>query len=295
MNKFTSHSTPICYQTYGDPKHPCLILVNGIGGQLISWTDDLLQRLVQHNLYVIIFDNRDSGLSHSYHHLETPSFDVVQAAHTRGEKIQPPYTLDAMAYDITLLMDALDIKKAHISGISMGGMIAQVFALNFTKRTHSLICIATTSQDSHLPPPHPEVLKYFSMPKENNANFEAFINSKLEAYKLYNHPDHFNEEKARAFCIRAYERAYNPQGFMRQLYAVISAEPRGDKLKNLSLPSLIIHGNLDPVFPIEHGEYLANVLPNNRFITIENMGHGLLEFFSQRIADEIAAHIHQIA
>jgi len=131
----------MCYELYGNPDNPCLILITGIGGQLIDWPEIFINGLVKNGFYVLTFDNRDSGLSRSY---------------------DGPYTLEDMAQDVVILMDDLHIKKAHIFGGSMGGIIAQYVAINFPDRVLRLICMATTSGESTLPPAKPEVLAYFS-------------------------------------------------------------------------------------------------------------------------------------
>lgn len=292
MSTFTTNNKIICYETYGDPAQPCIMLTHGIGSQLTFWPESFLQTLADYGFYVVVLDNRDSGLSHSYDELHTPPFGAVMSG--QEPMAAPPYTLDDMAHDMVLLMDHLNLDKAHIGGISMGGMISQVFALNHPERIASLICIATTSGDKHLPPPQQALLD-FLMSQPNTEVFETVVANKIEACRLYtNNTDYFDEDLAREASTRAYQRAYNPKGFARQLYAVVFAEPRGEKLKQLTIPSLVIHGTCDPMFPLEHAEYLSQVLPQNSLVCIQGMGHGLLNPFSDAIAKAIAEYVKGI-
>lgn len=286
-------NTTICYKAFGNPKHPCIILIMGIEGQLINWPEELTQGLANQGFYVITFDNRDVGLSSYYDQLETPDIFSAITDLQQGKIFRPPYTLNDMTSDIIKLMDSLQINKAHIAGISMGGMLAQIFALEYPTRVLSLIVIATTSGDPDLPSAKPAVMNYFFKPKKPVEDIETYVSSKINLYKIYNHPDHFNEEKIRKLAVQAYQRAYHPQGFKRHLLAMIVAEPRGAKLKQLKIPSLIIHGDYDPVFPIEHGQQLAQCLLNSQLVIIKKMGHGLPECLCPKLVEVIANFINK--
>jgi pimeloyl-ACP methyl ester carboxylesterase len=285
---------PICYETHGNPNHPCIILILGIGGQLIQWPKTLIDGLVK-EFYVVTFDNRDSGLSQYYDHLGTPNLPEAIHARQNGKPFKPPYTLEDMASDVIMLMDKLSIQKAHILGGSMGGMIAQVFAIEHPERILSLILIATTSGDPHLSPAAASVLQFFSLStseKREKESLESYVESKTTLYRIYD-PAFFNEAKTRALLTEVYKRAYYPDGFKRQLIALIFAEPRGEKLKKLQVKSLVIHGKNDPVFPLDHGKYLADCLTNSRLEIIEKMGHGLPDEMCKIIADLIADFINE--
>lgn len=280
-------SFPIYYETYGDPKNTSLILISGIGGQVINWPKKFLEGLVACGLYVIIFDNRDVGLSQYYDHLE--AIGAKDAIHSKLNKqfIQPPYTLLDMATDVINLMDHLSIKKGHIVGISMGGMIAQLLALNFPERIASLTLIATTSGDEHLPPPVGEVAEFFAVANRNEEDINSFVTKRITLQKIYN-PFYFNEQSSREINIAAYQRAYHPEGLQRQLLAMLFSEPRGDQLKNITTKCLIIHGDVDPLFPLAHAEYLADCIPNSRLEIINKMGHGLMTELCDQVVTKIA-------
>ena len=190
MNK----SFPICYETFGNAHDPCIILIAGIGGQLVDWSSILINGLANKGFFVVVFDNRDAGLSRHYDELGVPNFSEAIATIQQGQLFHPPYTLEDMAADVIALMDELHIEKAHIVGGSMGGIIAQYVALNYTNRVLSLTCIATTSGDSKLPPAKKEVLDFFtSSMNPENQSLESAVNKKLQLFKIYNHPDYFDE------------------------------------------------------------------------------------------------------
>jgi len=290
MPHINKNGISICYETFGNPNHPAMILIMGIGGQLIHWTRKFTQQLVDRGYFVITFDNRDAGLSTIYKDLETPELMTALSAQQRGESVTPPYTLKDMATDITFLMDGLHIKKAHIVGLSMGGMIAQVFAIEYPERVLTLTCIATTSGAPELPPSKPEVMQFFLLPRKEAADANAYVENLMQIYKLYNHPDHYDLKHARDIYASAYQRAYHPDGFKRQLLAIVFSEPRYKKLQQIQAPSLVIHGDYDPVFPLAHGKYLAENIPNARLAMINKMGHALPECLYTDIVNLIAAH-----
>jgi pimeloyl-ACP methyl ester carboxylesterase len=292
MNK----SFPICFETFGNPKNPCIILVAGLSGQLIDWPSTLTEGLANKGFYVVTFDNRDSGLSHHYDELGTVDFNEVIATKQQGEPFKPPYSLEDMASDVIVLMDELHIEKAYIGGGSMGGIIAQYVAINYPNRVSSLILIATTSGDPQLPPAKKEVLEFFSKslnPGKQNQSLETSINEKLRLFKIYIHPDYFDEQKIRNQIMASYKRAYYPEGFKRTLLAMICAEPRTMELKKLNVPCLIIHGDYDPVFSIEHGKHLAASIKRSQLEIIEKMGHALPDFICQKIVDLIAKYFNR--
>lgn len=256
MNNF-----PIYYKCIGNPSHPCIILITGIEGQLTSWPRQLTHDLTERGFYVVTFDNRDAGLSKHYEELGVPDLHSAISAKQQGKSFTPPYRLEDMASDVILLMNKLQISKAHILGLSMGGMIAQYVALNYPECVISLTCIASSSGDTHLPTAKSEVLNFFAASLSNTEQSqEDLIKRKLDLLKIYLHPDHVQEEKLREFVTLSVKRAHYPDGFKRTILAMIYAEPRTERLKTLTLPTLIIHGDYDPVFSIEHGKQLASLI-----------------------------------
>lgn len=278
---------PICYETHGESDNPCIILVTGIGGQLIQWSREFIDGLVKKNLFVVSFDNRDSGLSHYYDDLSVPDLDQAFQAKQSGKGFKPPYTFNDMANDIVLMMDRLSIQKAHILGSSMGGMIAQTFALNHPERMLSLILIATSSGDAHLQPPQPQVQQFMAASfSRNKEKLSGDVEDKIKLFKIYD-PFFFNEQKTRDLSEKLYKRMGSPDGFKRQLLAYLYEEPRGERLRKVSVRSLIVHGMHDPAFPVEHGKYLHEVLPGSRLEIIKKMGHLVSDELCQKIVDII--------
>ena len=288
MNKFSLY-----YETLGDPRNTCVILITGIGGQLINWPSILTQGLADKDFYVVMLDNRDAGLSRHYDELGVPNFNDAISAKQQGNPFNPPYTLEDMAADVIALMDELHIEKAHIIGGSMGGIIAQYVAINFPDRCLSLTCIYSTSGDPTLPPAKKEVLEFFATSmnaEKKNQSFESALSTKLQLYKIYNHPDHFDEEKIKNQLMIEFKRSHYPEGFKRTLLAMMSAPPRTDKLKKLKMPCLIIHGDYDPVFPLAHGKQLAQCISGSHLEIIEKMGHGLPDEVCEKIVDLMVNH-----
>lgn len=281
----------ICYEAFGNANNPCVILITGITGQLIDWPSEIIQGLVNKGFYVIAFDNRDVGLSSYYDHLATPTLiEALAVIQQQSAAFQPPYTLNDMAADIIHLMDGLNITKAHIVGGSMGGQIAQIFALEHVERILSLTCMSTSSGDPNLPPPKPEVLDLFFAPRTPVKDLESYIANRIKVHKIYDHPEDFDEQQVRIKAEKSYLRAYHPEGNQRQLMVMMFAAPRGKKLQQLQVSSLIIHGDCDPVVPIEHGEQLAKCLVNSRLVIIKNMGHSLPKKTYTQITDSLVQH-----
>lgn len=271
------------YKTLGNPSDPCIILIMGIGGQLIDWPSKLTQGLADNGFYVVTFDNRDSGLSKHFDELGHPNFNEAAIAKQQGKKFKQPYSLDDLAADVNALMDELHVDKAHIVGVSMGGMVAQLVALNYTDRALSLTCISSSSGDPTLPPPKKEVLEFFSSSAEiKTQTEETFVERKLKLFRIYNPLDSFDEEKTRKKIITSYKRANDPIGFQRLMFAVACAEPRTERLKELDIPCLIVEGDCEPVFP-KHGEELARSIRGSHLKVISKMGHGLPDFACEEI------------
>lgn len=287
---------PIYYETVGNPSDPCIILIAGIGGQLTDWPSTITQCLADNGFYVVTFDNRDAGLSRHYDELGIPDFNKIFADNQQGKPITPPYTLEDMAFDIIALMDELKIKKAHMIGASMGGIIAQYVALNHADRVLSLTCIFSTSGDPALPQPKKEVSAFFSSSMgHKEQSVESLVNNKLQLYKIYNHPDYFDEIKITNQIMASIKRGNYPAGFKRTLLASICEQPRTNKLKKMKVPCLIIHGDYDPVFSIEHGKQLAECIEGSHLEIIEKMGHGLPDYFAKKVVELIVKYLNDDA
>ncbi|MGO9772176.1 MAG: alpha/beta fold hydrolase [Roseiarcus sp.] len=278
----------ICYQAFGAPSDPPLLLIMGLGAQMIVWEDDFCAALAARGFWVVRFDNRDVGKSTKIDW--TPPADPGKAVATRkpGEKIPAPYLLNDMAGDAVGLMDVLGIASAHVVGASMGGMIAQELAIRWPERVRSLTSIMSTTGDPRLPPPSPEVMKVFTAPPPRTP--EEYVEANVAAWRIFRGPGYPEDEKRdRARALRAAARGFNPEGTQRQLLAVYASGSRKKTLPSIVAPTLVIHGADDPLAPLAAGEDTAASIPGARLVVLPHMGHSLPVAVWPRIIDEIAA------
>lgn len=275
----------IVYDTFGDRTHPPMLLIAGLGMQMIGWDDAWCQGLADRGYWVIRYDNRDVGLSTKFDAAGIPNLPALM----QGQKVAVPYLLDDMALDAVALLDALEIAAAHIVGISMGGMIAQAVAINHPERVLTLTSIMSTTGDPSLPPPTPEAGQFLMTPAPTER--EAYLEHSLKvSHILAGSGFPFDEERARDYAGRAYDRGLNPAGFGRQLAAVLASGSRKSALQSVNIPTLVIHGAADPLIPVEGGKDTAASIPGAKLIIIAGMGHNLpLEVWSQML-DAISAH-----
>ena len=262
------------YETFGESTSPPLLLIIGLAGQLIFWDEELCKRLAQQGHYVIRYDNRDVGLSSKIEEAGVPDLMRTIESLMKGEAINPPYTIEDMAEDAVGLLDALGIEKAHVCGMSMGGMIAQALAIRHPQRVLSLISIYSTTGNPRLPQPKPDVMQVLLAPppEEREANIE-FTLKVLRTIAGPGFP--FDEEWHRKIAGWAYDRAFYPQGVARQLVAIMAQTNRKSALASIAVPTLVIHGTADPLVPFECGKDTAEAVPGAEFKIIDGMGHDL--------------------
>jgi len=296
MPSVKANGIQIEYETFGKPTSQPLLLIIGLAGQLIFWDDEICKQLADSGLYVILFDNRDVGLSSKMEEAGIP--DIMKAIETlmAGGKIKPPYTIEDMADDAVGLLDALEIEKAHICGMSMGGMIAQAIAISHPERVLSLISIYSTTGNPNLPQPKPEAMQILlTPPPEERA---AFIEYTLKVFRTISGPGFpFDEEYHRKIAGRSYDRAFYPQGVVRQLMAVMAQDNRKPGLASVTVPTLVIHGADDPLVPVECGKDTAEAVAGAELMIIDGMGHDLPSGKGAwpQITEAIIAHIKKIA
>jgi pimeloyl-ACP methyl ester carboxylesterase len=274
MSRITANGIQIEYETFGNPSGRPLLLIIGLGGQLIFWDEVLCRDLAGRGHYVIRFDNRDAGLSTKFEEGGIPNLVETFGKIMQGEKIIPPYTLDDMADDAAGLLGALGIQKAHICGMSMGGMIAQAVAIRHSSRVLSLISIYSNTGNPELPPPKPEVMGLLIAPppKEREASIEHMVG----VFKSFAGPGFpFDEEWTRKIMGESYDRCFYPQGMARQLVAILAHGDRRPALASVKVPALVIHGTADPLVSVEGGKDTAKSIPGAQLMLIEGMGHDL--------------------
>jgi pimeloyl-ACP methyl ester carboxylesterase len=290
MARATANGIQIEYETFGNSSGRPLLLIIGLGAQMIHWDDDLCQDLVKRGHYVIRFDNRDVGLSTKFEEAGVPNLVEIFGKIMQGEKVRPPYTLDDMADDAVGLLDALEIRKAHICGMSMGGMIAQTVAIRHLPRVLSLTSIYSTTGNPDVPQPKPEVLGLLITPPPRER--EAFIEHMLGVFKAIAGPGFAVDEKwTRKIVAGSYDRCFCPQGLARQLVAILTHGDRGPALASVKVPTLVIHGTDDPLVSVEGGNATAKAVPGAQLMLIEGMGHDLPHGGAwPRIVEAITAH-----
>ena len=284
------------HESLGDPSHPAIVLIMGLGMQLVAWPDSFCNALVARGFRVIRFDNRDVGLSGRTPGRKRPNLVLAMAAAALHLPVRSPYTLEDMAGDTTGLMDRLGIASAHIVGASMGGMIAQVLAAKFPQRVLSLTSIMSTSGNRKLSRPSKAAGKALLIRPADPDDKELVIEHLVHAFGVIGSPGYpSTREELRSRIGRAVRRAYDPAGVARQLVAVIAAGDRRKQLKEIKAPTMVIHGADDPLVPLAAGRDTAAHIPGARLEVIEGMGHDFPEALMPRLAALIADHCARVA
>lgn len=275
----------LCWQAFGAPTDPALLLVMGLGAQMIWWEDDFCRMLAGRGYYVVRFDNRDIGRST---YMSAPPPDLARVF-SGAEVLKAPYLLDDMARDAVALMDALGMNDAHVVGASMGGMIAQLMAIHNPERVRTLTSIMSTTGERGFPAPRPEVWAALMAPPP--LTVEAFIEANVRmAELLRGYADSGEAEDARARATKAARRGLNPPGGVRQTAAILASGGRKDMLAKVSAPTLVIHGPDDPLVPVEAGRATASAIPGAKLIEFAPMGHTMPRALWPALTDAIAAH-----
>jgi len=287
MANLTANGIRIEYETIGDQRQPPLLLIMGLGAQMIFWDDDFCREIAGRGFHVIRFDNRDCGLSTHFPEMGVP--DVVKAvtAALAGEKVEAPYSLGDMAADTVALLDGLGIPRAHIVGASMGGTIAQTIAINHPARVLSLASIMSTTGNQELPQAKPEALSVLLTPTPSDR--AEFVDHMVQSFRTIGSPGfELDEARFRDRVGRAFDRSYDPAGVARQLVAALADGDRKPRLGSVHAPTVVIHGREDPLVPVEAGKDTADAIPGARLVVIDGMGHDLPRGAWPQIIDAIA-------
>lgn len=285
MPTAAANGIELTYETFGDPADPTVLLVMGLGAQMIAWDEGFCALLVARGFHVVRFDNRDIGRSTW---IETPGLDVGSAvfAAIGGDVSGVPYLLSDMAADAIGLLDALEVEQAHVVGASMGGMIAQTMAIEHPNRVRSLTSIMSTTGEANVGQPSPEVLGGLLTPQPTDP--EAAIEHGVALTRLIACAQHFDEAEARARVVAAAARGVNPEGVGRQLLAIVASGSRADGLASLDLPALVVHGREDQLVDFSGGARTAELIAGADFLAIDDMAHDLPRVHWARITDAIA-------
>lgn len=273
----------IVYDTFGDPSATPMLLVMGLGAQMIAWDDEFCEALAARGYWVVRYDNRDVGLSTKFDKTGVPDLMAMM----QGRAIQAPYTLRDMADDAVGLLDALEIKSAHVVGVSMGGMIVQSMSIHHPRRVRTMTSIMSTTGNPELPTAKPEVVALLVRPAPEDR--ASYVDSSVETWKILGSPGFpFDEARVRDRAGRAFDRGLCPEGTMRQLAAILASGSRKEALKSIDVPTLVIHGDADVLVPVEGGIDTAESVPAAELMIIEGMGHDIPAAAAPRIIDAIA-------
>lgn len=258
----------IAYDTFGDPSDPPMLLIMGLGAQMIRWDEALCKALAAQGHWVIRFDNRDVGLSTKFDDSGVPNIiSLIQ-----GNPVDVPYKLKDMASDAVGLLDALGIKEADVIGASMGGMIAQTMAIHYPDRVRTLTSIMSSTGNPDLPQPTSDAMSLLLAPPASSR--DEYIKNSLMSAKVLHGPHYpLDEDYVRNYSEISYDRCYHPAGFSRQLAAVLASGNRNEALGKVKIPTLVIHGDADPLVPVEGGKDTAKSIPDAKLLIIEGMGH----------------------
>jgi pimeloyl-ACP methyl ester carboxylesterase len=272
----------IAYEAFGDRSDPAVVLVMGLGTQMLAWPDEFCGRLADSDRYVVRFDNRDCGLSTHLDWLAAPD-----PARVLLRRETAPYRIENMAADTLGLMDALRLDTVDLVGASMGGFIAQAAALASPDRLRSLTLLMTSTGSRRVGYPSPKVARRL-LRRRSVGDRDAAIAMAVSVFRLIGSPGYvFDEEYLQRLAGRSYDRAYDPKGYLRQLAACLVQQDRTPRLRELRVPTLVIHGLHDPLVSPSGGLALARAIPGARFVGYSGMGHDLPRELLSEIASEI--------
>jgi len=273
MPRASLSSIELDYETFGPETGPPLLLIRGLGTQRIQWPEGLLDAFVARGFCCITFDNRDVGRSTWFDDHPVPVAGEVMQAVAGGGSPALPYTLADMADDCVALLDVLGVARAHVLGMSMGGMIAQLVALRHQARAASLVSVMSATGGPGIPGPSPEAAAALMEPTLTER--EPYIEQWVRTSRVYTGTLPFDADAAREIAGRCFDRAFHPDGVGRQLGAVLGAGSRREALAAVTAPSLVVHGDADPLVPLAGGEDTAKSIPGAELLVIEGMGHDL--------------------
>ncbi len=285
----------IYYEDMGDPNHPAVLLIMGLGAQLLLWRKGFCEKLVDQGLRVIRYDNRDVGLSTKVSGRTGAKLLPRMVRSFLGRRSPAVYTLEDMADDAAALLDHLEIDRAHIVGASMGGMIAQIFAARFDERTRTLGVIFSSNNQALLPPPGPKQLRAL-LQRPADATQEAIIANAIRVAKIIGSPGYPRpEEQLRADAIEGYERAYYPAGIARHFAAVLGSGSLLHYDRQITAPTVVIHGKADKLMRPSGGRAIAHAIKGARLVLIDGMGHDLPEQLWDQVVGELKTTFSETA
>jgi pimeloyl-ACP methyl ester carboxylesterase len=272
----------IAYETFGDPADPAVLLVMGLGTQMVAWPDELCRDLAEQGRYVVRFDNRDCGLSTHLDHLGSPQPGRVLLRRERA-----PYQIEDLARDTLGLMDALGLEQVDLVGASMGGFIAQTVAILAPERLRSLTLLMTSTGSRRVGRPSPRLARELVRRRPTRTREQA-VAAAVDVFRMIGSPGYeLDEEYLQRTAGLSYDRAYDPAGYLRQLAACLVQPDRTAALRRLEVPTVVLHGLHDPLVSVSGGLALARTIPGARFVGFAGMGHDLPRALWPDLTDEI--------
>jgi pimeloyl-ACP methyl ester carboxylesterase len=293
MPHVQANGLDLYYESHGPENAEPILLIMGLGAQMSRWSPELIGKLTAAGHRVIAFDNRDVGLSEKLEDAGAPDMHAVAIAMRDGQRPPVSYTLEHMAADAAGLLDALGIERAHIVGASMGGMIAQLVAADFPGKTLSLTSIMSTTGNPDLPRATPEALARLNTPAPDpNKDLDGFLASAVAGAKVMAGSYPVDEAKVRESSLNDFRRCYYPVGFQRQYAGVVASPDRRPKLATITAPTVVIHGDADPLVPLAGGVDTAENIPGAELIVVPGVGHEMpaatLDVFANGILSAVA-------
>jgi pimeloyl-ACP methyl ester carboxylesterase len=293
MPHVKANGLDIYYESHGPESAEPILLIMGLGAQMSRWSPELIGKLTAAGHRVIAFDNRDVGLTEKLDAAGAPDISAVIKALGEGQRPPVAYTLDEMAADAAGLLDALGIERAHIVGASMGGMIAQLVAADHPHKTLSLTSIMSSTGNPNLPRATPEAMARLNTPAPDpNKDLEGFLASAVEGAKVMASRYPPDEAAVRAQSLSDFKRSYYPVGFQRQYAGIMASPDRRPKLKTITAPTVVIHGDADPLVPLAGGRDTAENIPGAELIVVPGVGHempaAVLDVFVDGILSAVA-------
>lgn len=278
-------------ERHGDPQRPAIVLIMGLGMQLVAWPEPLVDALVARGFHVLRFDNRDAGLSTQIDQFRPRNLPSAMLRGAVGWPVAAPYRLSDLAADTVGLLDALGIARAHVVGASMGGMVAQIVAGRYRERVLSLTSIMSTSGARRLPPPRLDALLALTRRPPRGATVDTLVEHYIRLFGVIGSPAHPTPQEAlRERLHRSLSRAFRPAGTARQMLAILASGDRCDELAAIDAPTLVIHGSADPLVPLAAGRDTARRVRGAELLEVPGMGHDLPPSLLPMLADRIATH-----
>jgi pimeloyl-ACP methyl ester carboxylesterase len=292
MTNIKVNDIHIEYETFGNSLNPTVLLIAGLGAQLIYWQGEFCAKLAEKGYYVIRFDNRDCGLSTKIDGQTVTELMEKAGALFMGQKTQVPYGFDDMAGDAIALLDSLNIDKAHIIGKSMGGFIAQTLCLNHPSRVLSLTSIFSSTGNHKTFSPTQEVMDVMLSPAPEDR--EGYVEHMVKLFRItFGTGKPFDKDYHRELAGNSFDRCFCREGVIRHYLAILSQKNRSENLKNITIPTLIIHGDEDPMVPLAGGKATLDAIPNSELKVIEGMGHVMpnMQTYWSEILDLLVSHL----